>query len=115
MKVRLYSSERGPGKLNIVLRSDVVNSLKMTPIRLFTFLAHPLHCSCELSIHRLVSVALVLADSNKVVNVNKDGRLIRLDYVFSKLAAPGDARKHNQSYQTPRLPFLSFRFPRCYS
>ena len=25
---------------------------------------------------------------------------------FSKLAAPGDARKHNQSYQTPRLLFL---------
>ena len=47
--------------------------------------------------------------------VNKDDRLIRLDYVFSKLAAPGDARKHNQSYQTPRLLFLSFRFPRCYS
>ena len=38
---------------------------------------------------------------------NKDGRLIRLDYVFRK-TAPGGALKHNQSYQTPRLLFLSF-------
>jgi hypothetical protein len=39
--------------------------------------------------------------------VNKDGRLIRLDYVFRKNRACG-ALKHNQSYQTPRLLFLSF-------
>jgi len=27
---------------------------------------------------------------------------------FPKAAAPGDAREHNQSYQTPRLLFLFF-------
>ena len=39
--------------------------------------------------------------------LNKDGRLIRLDYVFRK-TAPDGALKHNQSYQnaSPSIPFL---------
>ena len=40
--------------------------------------------------------------------INKDGRLIRLDYVLRTAAASGNPGEHNQSYQTPRpsIPFL---------
>jgi len=55
-----------------------------------------------------VNPKLPVIGSNTIVArklINKDGRLIRLDYVFRK-TAPGGALKHNQSYQTPRLLFL---------
>jgi len=44
----------------------------------------------------------------KEQRLNKDGRLIRLDYVLRKAAASGNPGEHNQSYQdaSPSIPFF---------
>src|ERR1051326_2052491 len=44
-------------------------------------------------------------------SINKDGRLIRPDYVFRK-TAPGGALKHNQSYQDASPSINFFLMPR---
>jgi hypothetical protein len=43
-------------------------------------------------------------------SINKDGRLIRLDYVLRKASGAWYVWEHNQSIRTPRLLFLSFGF-----